>query len=209
VKASVEQRLRLAMDRLTPLPVLAGTAALVARLSDDPSSSVDELVSVVEQDEAFAPNLLAFANSARFVRPIRAQTIRQAVTAVGRRNLGRLALEAETYRFLERVPGAGRASRGQMHVHALEVAVVAAATAVRAGARQDSVHLAALLHDVGKLVLPIAFGEQATDAVGDRADAGAARAALERELLGVDHAYAGAVLAQRSGADDRVVEAIS
>ena len=41
---------------------------------------------------------------------------------VGRRQLALLALEAETYRFLERAPGQGRVSRGQMHVHAVSVA---------------------------------------------------------------------------------------
>jgi putative nucleotidyltransferase with HDIG domain len=131
------------------------------------------------------------------------------LTVIGRRHLGRLTLEAETYRFLQRVPGAGRASRGQMHLPALEVAAVATETASRTQARVDSAHLAALLHDVGKLTLPSAFGEQATDAVTAQADSGAAQARLERELLGVDHAYAGALLAERSGADDEVVEAIS
>ena len=121
---------------------------------------------VIESDEAFSANLLRYANSAAYARPIRARTIRQAVTLLGRRALVRIALEAETYRFLERFPGGAHLSRGQLHVHAVTVAAYAATTADLRGAQTDSAHLAGLLHDVGKLLMPAAFGVVA--ARGDR-----------------------------------------
>ena len=80
---------------------------------------------MIESDEAFAANLLRYANSAANARPIRARTIRQAVTLLGRRALVRIALEAATYRFLERFPGGAHLSRGQLHVHAVTVAAYA------------------------------------------------------------------------------------
>jgi HD-like signal output (HDOD) protein len=108
VKPEVEARLERALESIGRLPVLDGTARAVRELADDPHGSTDELVAVIERDEAFATNLLRLANSASLARIVRAQTIRQAVTMVGRRQLALLALEAETYRFLERAPGQGR-----------------------------------------------------------------------------------------------------
>ena len=205
----MEARLEGALATIGRLSVLEGTARAVRELSDDPHGSTDELVAVIERDEAFATNLLRLANSAALARIVRAQTIRQAVTMVGRRSLGRLALEAETYRFLERAPGQGRVSRGQMHVHAVSVAGCAADAARRANASVEVAHLAGLLHDIGKLVMPIAFGEEELEAIAGRDPGGSRRASLERDLVGVDHAYAGALLAGRSDASAEIFEAIA
>jgi diguanylate cyclase (GGDEF)-like protein/putative nucleotidyltransferase with HDIG domain len=189
--------------------VLGGTVARIRTLADDPHSTTGDLVTVVEADEAFSANLLRYANSAANARPIRARTIRQAITLLGRRRLVRLALEAETYRFLERFPGGAHLSRGQLHIHAVSVAAYAATTAELCGAHVDSAHLAGLLHDVGKLLMPAAFGIEAVERIVREAPDGAPRAALERKRLGLDHAAAGALLVGLSDPADDVVKAIS
>src|SRR3954465_4383270 len=198
-----------ALRRIGPLPVLGGTVSRIRTLADDPHSTTGDLVAVVESDEAFAANLLRYANSAANARPIRARTIRQAITLLGRRALVRKALEAETYRFLERFPGGAHLSRGQLHVHAVSVAAYSMTAAELCGARVDTAHLAGLLHDVGKLLMPAAFGIEAVERVAMEAPAGVARAALERQRLGLDHAAAGGLLVGLSDPADDVVRAIS
>jgi diguanylate cyclase (GGDEF)-like protein/putative nucleotidyltransferase with HDIG domain len=207
--ATPDTRIFDAARRIGPLPVLGGTVARVRTLADDPIATTGDLVAVVEADEAFAANLLRYANSAANARPIRARTIRQAITLVGRRQLARIAVEAATYRFLARFPGGGELSRGQLHVHAVSVAAYAAAAAELRGAHVDSAHLAGLLHDVGKLLMPAAFGAAAVDAIAAEAPAGTPRAALERRRLGLDHATAGALLVGLSDPSDEVVRAIA
>src|SRR3954463_8482951 len=123
--AKPDTRVHDALRRIGPLPVLGGTVSRIRALADDPHSTTGDLVAVVESDEAFSANLLRYANSAAAARPIRARTIRQAITLTGRRQLVRIALEAETYRFLERFPGGAAVSRGQIHVHAVNVAAYA------------------------------------------------------------------------------------
>src|SRR3954471_6272436 len=208
MKPEVEWRLRRAVDCLSPMPVLQGTVVEVRRLAEDPDASTEAVVSAIERDEAFAANVLRFANSTSAARPIRARTVRQAVTLAGRRIISQLAVEAATYRFLERVPGTGRASRGQLHVHAITTAAIGIGAAQRAGAAIDGVHLAALLHDVGKLVRPLAFGEEALEEIAAGAEGGSARAALERDRLGVDHAHAGALLVEASNIPEDIAESV-
>ena len=197
-----------ALRRIGPLPVLGGTVARVRALADDPNSTTTDLVSIVESDEAFSTNLLRYANSAANARAIRARTIRQAITLTGRRALVRLALEAETYRFLARFPGGAHLSRGQLHVHAVTVAAYAYTAAERCGAHGDTAHLAGLLHDVGKLLMPAAFGIELVEEISREAPFGSERAALERKRLGLDHAAAGALLVGLSDPADDVVRAI-
>ncbi len=127
----------------------------------------------------------------------------------GRGAIGRLAVETATYRFLERAPGNGRASIGSMHIHACAVAACALELANRSGSALELAHLGGLLHDIGKLVMPIAFGEEAMDEIASQALAGPERVELERDRLGCDHALAGALLARASYLDEPVVAAIA
>jgi diguanylate cyclase (GGDEF)-like protein/putative nucleotidyltransferase with HDIG domain len=198
-----------AIDELAEFPVLDATVLRVIALCDDQDSTAADLVDALEQDATFAANLLRFANSAARAHPIRAKTIRQAVMLVGRRALRRLALEAATYRFLERSRGNGRASCGQLHLHAITVAIGAASAAEEARIPGDTVHLAGLLHDVGKLVLPEVFGEEACDAMSREFPAGAERVLAERERFGIDHAQCGALLAERWGLPAEVASIIA
>lgn len=208
IRPSSEAKLRRAMPLLLPLPVLSGTAARVRALAADEQAKDDQLAQAIEGDEGFALNLLRFANSSA-IRPLQARNIRHAASLVGRRAIARLALEAATYRFFTEVPGAGRASRGQMHTHAVKVARVASAAAERTHIDREAAHLAGLLHDVGKLVLPLAFGTEEVEAITAEAATGARRTRLERERLGVDHASAGAVLVRQAGASTAVCSAIA
>jgi diguanylate cyclase (GGDEF)-like protein/putative nucleotidyltransferase with HDIG domain len=207
--AKPDTRVHDALRRIGPLPVLSGTVARIRTLAEDPHGTTSDLVAVIESDEAFAANLLRYANSAANARPIRARTIRQAVTLLGRRALVRIALEAATYRFLERFPGGAHLSRGQLHVHAVTVAAYSYTTADLRGAHTDTAHLAGLLHDVGKLLMPAAFGVIVLEEIASEAPAGAERAALERRRLGLDHAAAGALLVGLSEPDDAVTRAIA
>jgi putative nucleotidyltransferase with HDIG domain len=205
---TVDARLQDAIARIGQLPVLDRALHRVRELAADPESDTNELVGALEADPGLAANVLRFANSAACARPIRAQTLRQAVNLVGRVSVGRLAVEAAVCRFFELAPGTGGASRGLLHVHASQVAAVAGALAERSGADTEATHLAGLLHDLGKLVMPLAFGEAELDEVARQHSIGVARAELERERFGVDHARAGEVFAREAFLEARVFNAI-
>jgi diguanylate cyclase (GGDEF)-like protein/putative nucleotidyltransferase with HDIG domain len=206
---TIEERLGAAMTGCERLPVLDRSVQRVLALTDDEDAPTSELVAALESDPALAANILRYANSAHVARPVRAKTVRQAVTMVGRRATRQLCLEAVTFRFFEAAPGNGRTSLGQLHIHAVSVAAVAAATAELVGVATELPHLAGLLHDCGKLLMPIAFGEDEMDALVTAAPCGNARAEAEWARFGVDHAYAGALFAIHSGLDAELVGSIA
>jgi diguanylate cyclase (GGDEF)-like protein/putative nucleotidyltransferase with HDIG domain len=209
MKPDVRDRLDRTIEDIGPLPVLSGTVARVRGLAADPDATTPQLVAVIDDDESFSANLLRYANSAAYARPLRARTIHQAVTMVGREALARIAMESATYSLLEQMPGAGGRSRGAMHLHAVSVASCGVEIAQRTGASVEVVHLAGLLHDIGKLVLPLAFGEDAVDEIARAHGSGTPRVLVERERLGVDHAYAGALLSDQEGARGELFQTIS
>ena len=189
--------------------MLDATVQRVIVLCDDENSTTADLVDALECDPSFSANLLRFANSAAQAHPIRAKSVRQAVMLVGRRALRRLAIEAATFRFLERARGNGGAACGDLHMHAVTVATCAMVAATRVGVRGEAVHLGALLHDVGKLVLPAAFGASECDAIAAGFPTGAERVRAERERFGIDHAQAGALLCLAWNMPDEVAATVA
>jgi diguanylate cyclase (GGDEF)-like protein/putative nucleotidyltransferase with HDIG domain len=204
-----EDAIAQAVARCERLPIMDRTVQRILALTEDEESDTSELVEALEADPTLAANMLRLANSAWAGRPVKAKTLRQALALVGRRATRQLCLEAVTFRFFELAPGNGRTSRGQLHIHAVAVATVASAAAREAGIPPELPHLAGLLHDCGKLVLPMAFGEEVMDEIASEHASGPLRAVAEWERLGADHAYAGAVLAEHSGLPDALVEAIA
>ena len=205
----VIRRVLATIDACDRLPVLDRALRRVLALADEPTTSIADLSAAMEADAALAAGVLRFANSGAAGRPMRITTVRQAVVMVGRRGVRHLALESVAYRFFEKAPGNGRASRGQLHSHAVQVARVAARCAERAGVPADVPHLAGLLHDCGKLVLPLAFGDDVLDAIAEAHADGGDRARAERRHVGMDHAAAGALFALASGVAPEVQAAIA
>src|SRR3954465_2279188 len=171
VAAGAEEQILEAVETLRDFPVLDGTVQRVIAIADDPDTTTADLVGCLEADPTFAANLLRYSNSAAMARPIRAKTVRQAVMLVGRQALRRPAPERAPFRFFEKAPGTG-AARGELHVHAISVASVAAAAAEQVRAHGDRPPPGGLLHDIGRYVLPIAFGEEACDAIAAVAASG-------------------------------------
>ena len=204
-----ERRLADAVEELGRLPVLSATVRRVQVIAESEDAGIGDMVAALEADQGLATDLLRYANSAACARPLRARSIRAAVTLVGRKAIAQLAIEAATYRFFQRAPGNGGRSIGHLHLHAAAVAGCAQSIAERTGASPDVAHLGGLLHDVGKLVMPLAFGNEALDAIAAEHPAGALRAGAERKVLGVDHAAAGAMVAIASKVETAVEQAIA
>lgn len=190
-----------AFEVMADLPTLRTSVTRVLDATADPDVSMGRVVMMIEGDESLAANVLRYANSAAMTRPISATTVRQAATMVGLARVRQIALEAMTYDFLERAPMTRGTARGALHLHAVAVAGVSALIAERAGADQQTAHLAGLLHDIGKVALPVVMsGKNVETADG---------AAQERRANGIDHAQAGALLAAAWDLPPAVVAAIA
>jgi diguanylate cyclase (GGDEF)-like protein/putative nucleotidyltransferase with HDIG domain len=207
--STADRRLAEAVERLGRLPVLSATVRRVQAVAQSDEAGIGDMVSALEADQGLAADLLRYANRAARVRPLRARSIRAAVTLVGRKAIAQLALEAVILRFFQRAPGNGGRSIGHLHLHAAAVAGSAQGIAERTGAVEEVAHLGGLLHDVGKLVMPLAFGVDVLDPIAAAYPAGTARAAAERAVLGVDHAEAGVLVARASQVESPVELAIA
>src|SRR3954453_5016073 len=133
-ETSAEHRLAVAVEQLGRLPVLSATVRRVQAIAESEDAGIGDMVAALEADQGLATDLLRYANSAACARPLRARSIRAAVTLVGRKASTQRAIEPPTYRFFPRAPGNGGRSIGHLHLPAPAVAGCAQSIAERTGA---------------------------------------------------------------------------
>ena len=139
---------------MTTFPGMPGAALKLLALIDDPEVTVQQIEGVLRQDPGLTGNLLKLANSAYFGFPAKVGSVRQAVVLLGLKRLVQMVIATCTSAVMDRaVPGYDLPG-GELWRHALAVSV-AAEGLVREMKLEaaDEIFTAALLHDVGKLIL--------------------------------------------------------
>ncbi|MCK9248831.1 MAG: HDOD domain-containing protein [Solirubrobacteraceae bacterium] len=191
------RRLTAAFDALDGFPAMGESRVrLVAALDADPID-VAAVVAAIETDLGLGLTVLRTANRMEG-RVGRVATIPAAVDALGMASLRTIADRIRTVDFFDRGGVWGReADAYRRHAAAVQSAVHRIA-AVTEAVDTDLLVTAALLHDVGRLVLRRAHSGYAQTIMG-RDVAPEERLLAERRELGVDHALVGGVLARRWG----------
>lgn len=196
------------LENLQQIPALQSLAQGFVRATARTDSSVDEVVAAVEKDPALCVRVLRMANSAFVSSEQKIEDIFTAVQMLGLQRVSTLAHALFTMRDASKTSG-GLDWR-HLWMHALATAAIAEEIEKQLGqSAGQQLYLAALLHDVGKIVLstvtPDAYRE-----VMDRVWAGDGRLdALELDNFGVGHSEAGVIFAEQSGLPDEVVAAIA
>ncbi|HUO74344.1 MAG TPA: response regulator [Solirubrobacteraceae bacterium] len=191
----------------TALPSRPGVYTRLTNVLSDPGWEPADVAKVVEADIAITAKVLQLANSAFFGVGREVTSVQQAVVYLGVETIKSLTLTAETFGVLapETVHGF---SIDEFQRHAMLVARIAAGILPDGRSQQEAV-TAALLHDVGKLVLiaddPFRWARLNHEA--HRLQQPLHRVELEQE--GVTHAATGAYLLSLWGLPDGVVEAVA
>ncbi len=189
------------------LPALSANAIELLNLARSDTATSADLEAVLRRDPAMTANVLRMVNSPRFCGRGRIASVRDAVARLGMCRLAEFAIAASVNSMMDTdVPGY-EIPAGRLFPHAVGTAIAAENLARRVGGlAAEEAYTAALLHDVGKLVLG-QFVEQQVD-LGVVLHAGVAFDAAEREQLATDHAEVGARLLERWGLPENVVRAV-
>ncbi len=199
-------RLAAAFEAVNTLPALAETVARVSKLTSKDSASVDELAEVVECDAAVAIAVMRAANNGGGPRG-RVTNVPDAVEALTPAGVRAVAGQLDTYEFFQSVGNWDRLpERFRRHAVATRYAAERIADLGDVPGRDELV-TAALLHDVGQLVLMRLYPRYG-EIVDDRTATPEARTQLERRELGIDHTLVGGVLARRWGLPAVIASAI-
>jgi HD-like signal output (HDOD) protein len=183
-----------------PFPAVVSRIHAIAAKS---GSSMNEIANVVESDVAFAARVLTVVNSAAMglVRPC--ATIRHATTLLGTRGIANVATAVAALVVVD------DASAPEVAKHARTTAGIARILAPLCGMPADEAFTAALLHDIGLLMLLQSrdpLYEELVDQMGPGAEPSLAD---ERALLGFDHAELGSHVLRRWNVPDPLPESVA
>lgn len=186
-----------ALIAATPeLAAMPATSARLLDILDEPEAPVNELVDIIEKDPGLTANLLKLSNSAYYGLRREVGSVREALVMLGNQTVVTLAFAASMGRILQAPVTGYRLPRGQLWRHALAVGLVAVRLAPPEMDPNERGRLftAGVVHDIGKLLMDGPLRENLEQLPPDLDYSGLVVA--ERDLMGFDHAEAGAALAE-------------
>lgn len=208
VDPGVRERTLAALNSLRQIPALQSLAQGFLRAMNQPEVAVPDVVAAIEKDSALCVRVLRMANSVLVSPERRIEDLESAVQMLGVARVRKAAQALFTLRDANRV--AEGFDWRHLWIHALGTAAIAEELEQQLRSADESqVHLAALLHDVGKIVLSTIAPDAYRDVLIMAWNQSGRLEDLERERLGVDHREAGVMFAQHNGLPPVVVEAIA
>jgi len=181
------------------MPAFPKSVQSVLELTRNINCLPRDLVGVIEKDPVMTMKILRVINSAYYGLPNKVTSVAQSVVYLGINTIKNLALSFAAVGVLPRLSPAGFDIQKYL-LHSLTVACVARILCKQdAGEEADPMdcYIAGLLHDFGKVVFAQFLSEDFTKALAFAVDADKPLHLAEQEIIGVDHAYAGALLAKK------------
>jgi HD-like signal output (HDOD) protein len=195
-----------AASQLEPLaPSVVRLAALVC----EGAPELGQVVEIVQYDEALTATLLRAANSSWSSSRVEITTVRDAVIRLGASPVLAMTLGRNVRgRLADTLPQYGL-GEGDLWRHSVASSLAAELLAPRAQHRPPpEAATAALLHDVGKLVMARFLAPPLLEALREHEERGLTPTDAETAVLGTDHAEIGGLVARSWSLPDSLVRGI-
>jgi putative nucleotidyltransferase with HDIG domain len=197
-------RLFAAFEDVETFPALRKSRDAVLAALSDPSAAQSAVIGVIESDPALVMAMLrAAGRHAPRRKPV---DVNDAVAQLPVAEIAAVCRELPVFDFFEQSrPWSDIAERFRVHARATQAAASYLRRELGLGPRPD-LRTAALLHDIGKLVLLRAYDRYVP--IWDMRAPPDERLEMERSELGMDHALVGGVLARRLGLADPLARTV-
>jgi len=193
---------------LKAFPSMPGAAMKLLALIDDPDINVSQIENILRQDAGLTANLLKLANSAYFGIPSKVGSVRQAVLLLGLKRLIQMVIASCVSGILDKPVAGYDLPPGELWCHSIAVTVAAEGLAKELKVEAaEEIFTAALLHDVGKLVLGD-FVEDDFKKIEAAITSGISFETAENLVLGTNHAEIGARILNQWSLPPGIVDAV-
>ena len=203
-----DDTVRTIVGRLERLPSVPRCYLELTTAISEPDSNLAKVGPIVEKDPAMSAKVLQLVNSAFFGAGQRITSVNRAVLYLGIELIQGLALSAEVFATLQGMPLDARFSLDRLQEHSLLTARLARRF-VTDPKKADEAFAAAIVHDIGKIILALSFGSQYGEVLQSARARRLPGHVVEKEILGVTHAEVGAYLLGVWGLPYSIVEAVA
>lgn len=202
-----DENIRRLVGKLERLPSVPRTYAELTEAVALPGTSVSEIADIVRRDPAMSTKILQLVNSAYFGLAQHISSIPQAVSYLGMELIKGLALTAGVFTTIEASSAPGF-SLEDFQSSAVRTAQLARKM-LPDPKRAEEAFTAALVHDIGELVLAMGLPDEVAAIAALGRSQRRPSFVLERERLGTTHAEVGAYLLGVWGLPFTVVETVA
>lgn len=185
------------------LPTLPGIINRLSSLAEDGKVSVDEMARVVTSDQVLSAKVLKLVNSPFYGFSGRISTVSKALILLGVNVVKSLAISSSIFDIMEKnIVG--------LWEHSLGAAVAANIIARELNLpEREEISTAALLHDIGKVIIKIKLEEDYDHLVNLIKEKELPMIDCERELFNIDHAEIGEWLGKSWLLPEKLIEPIA
>lgn len=189
-------------------PSIPGSVVRLVAMLEDADTSAQAIEDVLRLDPGMTANVLRLTNSAYVGLPTKVGSVKRAVMLLGMKKLKQLVMASCVGPVLDTsVPGYDLPS-GELWRHSIAVSIAAEDLTQELGLEGvDDIFTAALLHDVGKLILG-RFVRDDMAAIQAAAGDDVSFETAEKAVLGFDHAEIGARILSRWSFPGDLVHAV-
>ncbi|MCI0469809.1 MAG: HDOD domain-containing protein, partial [Nitrospirae bacterium] len=146
--------LRTITKDIKELPPLPEVAQKVFSLLNDPKSNVQDMVKVIQLDQAMTANILKLCNSAYFGLKRKISSLQEALVLLGQKNLHEIIMTDNSGKYYQRAGAGYSLGKGELWRHSVACALLSQILVRKTGLPEDPfLFTAALLHDIGKVIL--------------------------------------------------------
>jgi HD-like signal output (HDOD) protein len=189
------------------LPAVPATYVALTQAVSRSNTAISDIAGLIEQDPAMLAKVLQLVNSAYFGLSHRVSSGHEAVIYLGVETLKGLTLTAHVFAAMEKVHIEGF-SLDRLQRRSLLAARVARRFFSDTH-KSETAFTAAILHDIGQVVLALSMPEPFAGVVAQTRSSGKPLHQVEKEMLGVTHAETGAYLLGLWGLPFPVIEAVA
>lgn len=175
------------------IPPFPSVAVRALQLASSEDASMREISKLLGLDSAFSTEILRIANSSLYAVRTEIDDIFRAAAFLGLERVKAVILTVAMRRYLDGSPSA----RWLLSYwrHSLACALIAQELTPAIGRDKDIAYTAALIHDIGRLAIAVAYPEEYSDFVESPQNSVTEGLQQERMLFGIDHCEAGRSLA--------------
>lgn len=200
--------IRARIGRIDALPALPRNYIALNKALADDYANLQDIARVIEQDIGMSAKLLQIVNSAFFGLGRKLASIPDAIAYLGLHVIKTLVLSVEVFRTFEGKNLSAAVELESIHEHSQLTARIAKRLSPNPDAGKDA-FAAAILHDVGQLILATWLPKLIAESVETARATRAPLHQVEHELHGFSHAEVGAYLLGRWGLPYPIIEAVA